>query len=267
MLDENTITNEVINYYNLYDEEGRFDRDNTHKIEFLTTVRYLDRFIEPSSRVLDVSAGAGRYAFYLAQKGHKVVAGDLVEKHLEQMRNRQVKQQFDIELYQGNAADLSRFKDNSFDTVLFMGPYYHLFDINERLKAVKESIRVLKKGGLLFWAYLNRISMFMVEVGRRCRIVDDCFVEDIIGKGILKDRKESVFYFASPQEIENIILDLPVRKISNIACDGIGYFLANRLNKMSEVEFCNWMKFHYRTCEDSYLLGFSLHGLMICKKQ
>lgn len=267
MSNDKITTDEIINYYHFYDEQGRLDRDNSHKIEFLTTVRYLDRFIQPSSRVLDVSAGAGRYAFYLAQKGHKVFAGDLVGKHVEQMRDKQVKQQIGMEIFQGNALDLSRFKDNSFDAVLFMGPYYHLFDINDRLKAIKEAIRVLKKGGLLFLAYLTRASMFMVEVNRRCKIVDDNFIEEMIGNGILIDRKESVFYFSTPLEIEEIIQNLHLQKVSNIATDGICYFMGTRLNEMSEIEFGNWMKFHYRTCEDPHLLGYSLHGLMICRKQ
>lgn len=265
MTNKSIATSEVIDYYQAYNEEGRLDRDHSHKIEFLTTARYLDRFIAPSSKVLDVAAGAGRYAFYLAQKGHIVSAGDLVDKHVDQMRDGQAKLKIDMEIFQGNALDLSRFEDSSFDAVLFMGPYYHLLSMDDRTRAVEESIRVLKKGGLLFLAYLPRVSMFMVEVNRRSKAVDTHFIKEMIENGI-SDGKESVFYFSDCREVEELIQSLHLQKVSHIAVDGICYLMSNRLNEMSEIEFGNWLNFHYRTCEDPHLLGYSLHGLVICRK-
>ena len=242
------------------------DRDNAHRMEFLTTIRYFDLMIKPQSRILDVSAGSGRYSFYLAEKGHKVTAGDLVEKHVSQMLEKQHNNGIDMEIYQGNANDLSRFKNDSFDVVLFMGPYYHLLDEVERIKAIKESLRVLKKCGLLFWSYLNRIPMFLVEIIRRNRVVNEKFFDDVINKGILTESKESVFYFSKPDEIEIQIKCLAAEKLKNISVDGICYLIKDRLNNMSKNEFNDWMRYHYYTCEDPDLLGYGLHGLMICRK-
>jgi len=35
----------IINYYNNYDEEVRLFRNNTHKIEWITTMHYFKRLI------------------------------------------------------------------------------------------------------------------------------------------------------------------------------------------------------------------------------
>jgi len=69
----------VIQYYENYDEDGRFFRDNAHMIEYLTTIHYFDRLFIPGSQILDACAGTGRYSFYLANQGHNVTACDLVE--------------------------------------------------------------------------------------------------------------------------------------------------------------------------------------------
>lgn len=46
------------------------------------TTRYLDKIINPNSKILDACAGTVIYAFYLAENGHKVTAGDLIEKNV-----------------------------------------------------------------------------------------------------------------------------------------------------------------------------------------
>ena len=59
-----------------------------------------------------------------------------------------------ITAVQGDAADLSRFPDDSFDTVFLMGPLYHLMTEESRLQAIQEAKRVLKPGGFLFCSFI-----------------------------------------------------------------------------------------------------------------
>ena len=61
---------------------------------------------------------------------------------------------------QGNALNL-KFKDESFDVALLFGPTYHLFTHEDKLKAINEAKRVLKKGGLLFIMYLTNEYAFI----------------------------------------------------------------------------------------------------------
>ena len=64
------MSNSVIGYYNTYDEDGRLFRDNSHQIEWLTTMHYFDDIIPASSKIFDGCAGTGNYAFRLAEQGH-----------------------------------------------------------------------------------------------------------------------------------------------------------------------------------------------------
>ena len=59
-----------------------------------------------------------------------------------------------------DATDMSMFADESFDVVFNMGPFYHLIDEDQRNKCMEESLRVLKKGGLIFIAYISRHYIF-----------------------------------------------------------------------------------------------------------
>jgi ubiquinone/menaquinone biosynthesis C-methylase UbiE len=67
---------DVISYYDSYDEDGRLSRDNVHKVEYLTSIHILDKYLDPSSSILDTCAGTGRYSYYLAEKLHVVTACD-----------------------------------------------------------------------------------------------------------------------------------------------------------------------------------------------
>ncbi len=71
---------DIYDFYENIDEDTRLKRTKVNRIEFLTTTRYLDKTINPNSKILDACAGTGIYAFYLAANGHKVTAGDLIEK-------------------------------------------------------------------------------------------------------------------------------------------------------------------------------------------
>ena len=75
--------NYVVESYENYREEERLSTNNARRIEFLTTVRALDELIVGKKKILDCAAGAGAYAFYLADKGHDVTATDITPRHID----------------------------------------------------------------------------------------------------------------------------------------------------------------------------------------
>ncbi len=79
-LTETQKSESVEEFYNSIDEGLRLKRKNINQIEFLTTIEYLNKSIKPNSKILDACAGGGIYSFYLADKGHQLYVGDLVEK-------------------------------------------------------------------------------------------------------------------------------------------------------------------------------------------
>lgn len=63
----------LIDFYNHYDEDSRLALKHG-TVEFLTTMRYIEKYIKPSDRVLEIGAGTGRYSHALSRQGYAVDA-------------------------------------------------------------------------------------------------------------------------------------------------------------------------------------------------
>ena len=140
----------IIDFYNSYDEDNRLKLKHG-TVEFLTTMRYVERYIQPSDRVLEIGAGTGRYSHTLARMGYAVDAVELVEHNIEVFQKNTLPNE-KITITQGNALDLSAFPNDQYDITLLLGPLYHLYTKEEKLKALSEAIRVTKRGGIIFAA-------------------------------------------------------------------------------------------------------------------
>ena len=138
-------------YYGSYDEDNRLC-SRRGMVEYLTTMRYIEKYLRPGMRILEIGAATGRYSHHLAQQGYQVDAVELVEHNIE-IFNQNTKPGENITITQGNAKDLRDFNDNTYDITLLLGPMYHLFTEGEKLQALSEATRVTKKGGVIFTAY------------------------------------------------------------------------------------------------------------------
>ncbi len=118
------------------------------------TIRMMDRYIRPGDTILDIGGGPGHYSIHYAGLGHDVTLLDLSDGNVRFAKKKARQYGVRITALQGNALDLSRFADNSFDTVFLMGPLYHLMNEESRRQAVLEAKRVLKPGGLLFCSFI-----------------------------------------------------------------------------------------------------------------
>ena len=251
--------NEKINsYYENYDEEGRLFRDKAHLPEWLTTIRYFDRLFKPGSQILDACAGAGRYSFYFAAKGHIVTACDIAEHNVNVIRaNPNANKLADIKVC--NVLDLSQFDENSFDVVLCMGALYHLQEKNDRIKAVSECVRICKPGGIVALAYITKIGVVYMDLNE-----DISNISELLN--FINGKDESVFVPTASNEIEAVALSCGLKKLHNIGTDGLVYAAVNKLNKANDDDFQKYMEFHYSICEDADVVGASLHGLWIGRK-
>lgn len=256
----------ILEYYENYDEEVRLIKDNTHKIEFITTMCCLDKVVKPGSKILEVGAGTGRYSFSLAEKGYSVTALDITPKHIEIMKDKASHKDLDIDIVLGNAKDLSGFKDTSYDVVLCLGPLYHFKVEEEKIQCIDECLRVLKSGGILAVAYINRYATFVNMVNRKKENINDKGLQSIIKTGLEYGDEIDCFYFSKYGDIEKLMNSFNVTKIDHVATDGVAGLVSDKLNEFNEEEFQKWMDYHLMTCSDSSLIGYSLHGLYICKK-
>ena len=253
----------LADYYRSYHgecgEQHRLQRDQAHTIEFITSMHLLLKHLPKGCSVLDCCAAEGAYAFPLAKEGYRVTAGDLIKEHVEILQRKNSNSLLE-NIYHGNVLDMSEFSNESFGSVLCMGALYHLMEQQEREKCVAECLRVLKKDGVFAFAYLNRNAQYIADFNANPSAIET-------QKVILETGKHGMFYamdFNEPQELAD---KFPLTKITDAGVDGLIYPLKSILNEITPDEFSAYMEYHISTCEQPSIIGHSIHGLWIGRKQ
>lgn len=116
----------LMSFYESYDENSRLSSRHG-SVEFLTTMQYIQKYLKPGVRILEIGAGTGRYSHALAQKGYQVDAVELLEHNIRIFKENTLPHER-ISITQGNALDLSGFSSNTYDITLLFGPLYHLYE-------------------------------------------------------------------------------------------------------------------------------------------
>lgn len=262
--------NYVVESYENYREEDRLSTNNARKIEFLTTVKVLDGLINGKKTILDCAAGTGIYSFYFADKGHEVTASDITPRHIDIIRGILQNKPYTMETAVLDATDMSIFADESFDVVLNMGPFYHLVNASEREKCMKESLRVLKKGGLLVTAYIPRYYIFQYIAMQDGSFLDAEFARQIIQTGELRHDDEKCFwtdtYYSTCEEMEELYRENALTVVDHFAQDGLTPQFAEKVDKWNDDEFKVWCDYHYSVCREKSLLGASNHVIIVGRK-
>ena len=251
------------NYYSSYDEENRLIKDKAHQVEFLTTVRYIDKYLKIGNKILEIGAGTGRYSLYYAKKGYEVEAVELTKANIEEFK-RHITNDMKIRINEGNVLDLSMYEDNIFDITLLLGPVYHLFSIEEKRKAIEEAIRVTKPHGKIFIAYITNdivILTYGLKKGNLLKLKDVCDENYRV-----KEIPEEIFSVEYVEEFDNMMKDFPVKNLCEVATDGLSESLSDYINELSEEEYKVWLDYHFKNCERKDLMGYSSHVLYICEK-
>ncbi|MBD0840259.1 MULTISPECIES: class I SAM-dependent methyltransferase [unclassified Streptomyces] len=147
------VTPEIVRFYSeTVDEADRLTATADGRLEMVRTQELLRRRLPPApARLLDVGGGPGTHARWLVEDGYEVHLVDPIPRHIERARATGAT----VEL--GDARDLSA-SDGSYDVVLMLGPMYHLPERADRDRALAEARRVLRPGGLLAVAGINRYA-------------------------------------------------------------------------------------------------------------
>jgi len=130
-------------------------------VEYALTLRYLERYIEPGAIVAEVGVGGGLYSEFLAKHGCWLHLIDVAQRLLEVARERLRAANLDeriLDVRCASATGISHIVTGGCDAVLLLGPLYHLRSLEDRQRALAEAARVLKTGGLLYAAGINRLA-------------------------------------------------------------------------------------------------------------
>lgn len=243
--------------YRRFDENTRLTKSKAAQVEFLTNVKYIERFLTPGGSILDIGAGAGEYSLHFARKGYAVSALELADANIAAFRGKLTSQDR-IDLSQGNAVDLSRYGDHSFDAVLLFGPLYHLHAEKDRLKCIEEAKRVCKPDGKLFFAFISNdiVVMTMQQVN------SDYLLEGDYDKETFR-LYDNPFVFHTVDRCRELLQKAGIRICKEIASDGVSELLQDLINAMDDAAYRQYLKYHFYICEKPECLGMSNHLLFI----
>jgi S-adenosylmethionine-dependent methyltransferase len=243
-------------------------------IEWTLTCRTLATHLPPAGRVLDLGGGPGRYAEWLASRGHRVVLADLSAELLAAARARLASTALE-DIVQVDACDLARFTDASFDAVVALGPFYHLPNAERRDRAARELVRVLRPGGIAVIACMPRTQLLRRVMSRSLesgRLMDDEFVSALLDRGELSNPVRGNFtegYGFRPEEVAPYFAGHGLSAIELRAAEGISSAIeANviRLSTTNPAHFERVMELLWRTATEPSILGMCSHLLFVARK-
>lgn len=257
---------EIVNmFYNKIDEDDRLGRSRHGQLEYVTTMNYIKNYAKEGAKLLEIGAGTGRYSIALAKEGYEVTSVELVEKNLEVLKKNS-EGLANLQSFQGDALDLSRFADNTFDITLLFGPLYHLYEPKDVQKSIDEAIRVTKPDGVILAAFLSVYAIMFDNYlnGTLLDGIEENFTEDYE----IKHFEEQLFTGYDIVEFEELFREKQVQHLKTVAVDSVLELAEGRSDfQMSDEEFEAFAKLHLATCERRELLGCSSHLLYICRKE
>ena len=251
---------ELIEYYNKFNEEKRLNTMHG-KVEFLTAIKYIEKYLNKNDKIIDIGAGTGKYSKYFLDLGYDVTAVELVKHNLRQIEDKGIK------AILGNAVDLSKIEDESFDITILFGPMYHLISMGEKIKALQEAKRITKKGGYIFISYcMNEYALIThgfiegnIKESIKSNLVDENYK--------ITPKKDDLYSFVRLEDIDYLNDITNLKRELIISQDGPTEYIKKVINKMDEETFNIYLDYHFKTCERSEMLGSSRHILDILKKE
>jgi len=278
---------ELEQYYNKFNEEKRLNSRHG-QVEFRTSMKYIheainiitqssnasktshedtddtiDPILSPQDiKILDIGAGTGRYSVALAEEGYDVTAVELVKYNLGILK----KKNSSVKAMQGNALNLKKLANDTFDITLLFGPMYHLFDFDDKIKALLEAKRVTKPGGIILVAYcMNEYSV--ITYAFKERHVMECMEQGRFSNTFQTlSLPEHLYDYMRIEDIDNLNESARLTRIKIVSPDGAANYIRPFLNQLTDEEFEMFIQYHMSTCERMDLIGAGAHTLDILQK-
>ena len=273
---------ELEEYYNKFNEEKRFNSRHG-QVEYRVSMKYIHKYLDEAAasltgvagsgcgtddsvrnriKILDIGAGTGRYSVALAEEGSDVTAVELVRYNLGILK----KKASSVRAMQGNALNLKKLANDSFDVTLLFGPMYHLFGIEDKRQALREAKRVTKPGGVILVAYcMNEYSV--ITYGFKERHVLECMEQKRFTEDFQTISTPSELYdYMRMEEINALNEAEGLERIQIISPDGPANYIRPFLNQLSEEEFEVFVRYQMAVCERADLIGAGAHTTDILRK-
>ncbi|MEU6663210.1 class I SAM-dependent methyltransferase [Streptomyces sp. NPDC046821] len=210
---------EVADYYTRrFDEHARLSASAPGVLELVRTQELLRRHLPagPAS-VLDVGGGPGAHACWLTADGYQVHLVDPVERHVAQAAEAGCSAEL------GDARALSA-ADSSYDVALLLGPLYHLPEPSDRQRALAEAMRVVRPGGLVVAAGIQRFAPLFDNAGHARLHLDECETRTarVLAKGVNDGKLFTSAYFHRVEDLERELRESGLAEVCAYGVEGPG---------------------------------------------
>ena len=255
-------------------EWRRLIKDAYHRLEFETTLHFLEKYLPQKGLVLDAGGGPGRYTIELAKRGYEVVLLDTTPANLAFAR-RQIKRAKVhgkvANIVEGSIVDLSQFEDDTFEAVICLGgPLSHVLDNQKRQRAISELIRVTKKGAPLFVSVMGRWSLLVVELMLFQNEIEMPLFKQIRDTGDYPGGYGfTACHFYLPEELQEAFSEKGVTIVEMAGLEGISSHHARKVNQLAKDEkrWKIWLETQSLICTHPSVVGMSEHMLSVSRKE
>lgn len=251
--------------------QTEWNRLSEHLFEFEINKHFIDRYIHPGDRVLDVGGGPGRYSLHLAQRGVDVTLYDLSEGNVAFAADRAGEMGVPLKTVCADARFVDEKTQGLFDAILLMGPLYHLLREEDRVMAVEACLRRLRPGGVLFVAYISVVAGMIFAA----REVPDSILwegEEAFYNCIKSERDFAGPAFTHafmiyPTHVLPFMRRFPLETLHLVGSEGISAPFHDKLMAQPPEVTERWLDLALSLCEREETLSFSEHLLYIGRKQ
>lgn len=266
----------VANFYDEYGDKewARFERSPADEVSLFVHTHYLERFVEPGSRVLDVGAGPGRFTKVLADLGCRVVVADISKVQLDLHKRYAGELGFEDSVEDRlklDICDMSCLSDESFDAVVcYGGALSYVFD--QAPSALRECVRVCRQGGYVLasvmslWGpahrYLGEILEIPPEENRKITETGDLTPENWAGA-------RHRCHMFRPDEVRQLASQagLKVAAISASNCLSTGWSESLTEVKNEPTKWQELIRMELEACREEGCLGMGDHIIMVGKRE
>lgn len=260
----------VSRHYESFSEGPRLQKSRVRRLEYDTTLHVLDKHLSPRSTVLELGAGHGAYSFRLARQGHHVTATDLVDVNVEAMRALAKEQGLDsVDIRQADATSLEGIVDGVFDSVLCLGPFYHLRTRELRHRCLLECRRVVRDGGIVAVSYINRVFAvnYLLKHGKPLTADQyESLTHPDDERVDYPDEFFNVTHFSTQGTVEAELRASGFEVVEHAGTDGACGFSPETLEGLDERAYLDYRAYHLKTCSQPSHRGASSHCLVIARK-
>jgi len=245
-------------------EEGRFTETRSAGEEAYYTKKILHEFIRPNSRVLEVGCATGHYALHFAAHCAEYVGLDIIPEQIALFQEKIKRNGLaNVRALVGDATRLDGIADESFDVVCCLGPMYHL-PPERRAQVFAQCHRVCKSGGIAAFAYISTLGVY----AGGCALFGEEYPSALANQNLLlesrDDLRPDLFFFATPQEMEQTAAKQGFAKLKNLGTDF--FVMARAINQMDDEKFALYRPLADALASDEACTGMSNHALLVCIK-